>query len=83
MKILLTRELSKKILHLAAPAMAGLSTLMLVSVVDAAMVGRSDEVALAAMGVGFLTIWVITSFFSNLSIGTQTLVSRRQGEGKY
>lgn len=83
MKILLTRELSSKILKLASPALAGLSTQMLVSVVDAAMVGRLDEVALAGMGVGFLAIWVITSFFSNLSVGTQTLVARRQGEGRF
>lgn len=74
------RELSLQILKIASPAIAGLSTQMLVSVVDAAMVGRLDEVALAAMGVGFLAIWVITSFFSNLSAGTQALVSRRFGE---
>ena len=81
MRIFPTRELSSKIFTLASPAIAGLSTQMFVSVVDAAMVGRLDEVALAAMGVGFLAIWVVTSFFSSFSTGTQTLVSRRVGEG--
>lgn len=83
MRILPDRRLSREIITLAVPALAGLSTQMLVSVVDAAMVGRLDEVALAGMGVGFLAIWVITSFFSTFSTGTQTLVARRRGEDNY
>ncbi len=83
MRILPDRRLSREIITLAVPALAGLSTQMLVSVVDAAMVGRLDEVALAGMGVGFLAIWVITSFFATFSTGTQTLVARRRGEENY
>ena len=43
----------KKILRVALPAIAGLSSQMVVSLVDSAMVGRLDEAtyALAAMGI--------------------------------
>ncbi len=83
MKLVPDPVISREILKLASPAVAGLSAQMILTVVDAAMVGRLDEVALAAMGVGFLAVWVVTSFFSNLGVGTQTLVSRRQGEGNH
>ena len=49
----------KKILQIALPAIAGLSTQMVVSLVDAAIVGRLEEAtyALAAMGIGVLATW--------------------------
>ena len=49
----------KKILRVALPAIAGLSTQMVVSLVDTAMVGRLDDAtfALAAMGIGVLATW--------------------------
>lgn len=63
------------------PAIAGLSTQMVVSLVDAGMVGRLDNAAyaLAAMGVGVLATWVVVSFFSSLSTGTHILVARNYG----
>jgi putative MATE family efflux protein len=53
-----------------------------VSVVETAMIGRLENtsVLLAAMGVGLLAAWAITSVFSSLSTGTQVLVARRFGE---
>ncbi len=74
---------SREILHLAAPAIAGLSSQMVVAIVNTAMVGRLDntDVLLAAMGLGFLGTWAITSLFSSLSTGTHVLVARRHGEG--
>lgn len=56
---------------------------MIVSIVNTAMVGRLEntEVHLAAMGLGFLGTWAITSLFSSLSTGTHVLVARRHGEG--
>jgi putative MATE family efflux protein len=73
----------KKILKLALPAIAGLSAQMVVSLVDAAMIGRlqNAEYALAAMGISVLATWVIVSFFSSLATGTQVIIARRFGEG--
>ncbi|HKI77584.1 MAG TPA: MATE family efflux transporter [Ignavibacteriaceae bacterium] len=75
----------KKILRVALPAIAGLSTQMVVSLVDTAMVGRLPEAtyALAAMGLGVLATWALISFFSSLSTGTHVLVARKYGEGDY
>lgn len=73
---------SKKILQLALPAIAGLSTQMILSLVDTAFVGRlsNPHYALAAMGIGILATWAIVSFFSSLSTGTHVLVARKFGE---
>ena len=75
----------KKILHVALPAIAGLSTQMVVSLVDTAMVGRLDEstYALAAMGLGVLATWALISFFSSLATGTQVLVARKFGASDF
>jgi MATE family multidrug resistance protein len=75
---------TRRILEVATPAVAGLSAQMVVSIVDTAMVGRleNSEVVLAAMGLGVLATWTITSFFSSLTTGTHILVARRFGQGK-
>ncbi len=77
------KRLSRQVIHIAAPAIAGLSSQMVVSVVDTAMVGRlhNAEIALAAMGLGLLATWAIVSVFSSLATGTHVLVARRHGEG--
>ncbi|HUL43803.1 MAG TPA: MATE family efflux transporter [Bacteroidota bacterium] len=77
------KTLSRHIWAIAAPAIAGLSSQMVVSIVNTAMVGRLEntQVQLAAMGLGFLGTWAITSLFSSLSTGTHVLVARRHGEG--
>jgi MATE family multidrug resistance protein len=56
-----------------------------VSVVDTAMVGRLNNAAvvLAAMGLGVLAAWAITSVFSSLATGTHVLVARRFGEADF
>jgi putative MATE family efflux protein len=75
----------KKILRVALPAIAGLSTQMVVSLVDSAMVGRLEEAtyALAAMGIGVLATWALVSFFSSLATGTHVIVARRYGQGNF
>lgn len=85
MKILPVNSYYKAILKLALPAIAGLSTQMLVSLTDSAMVGRLDEAAyaLAAMGIGVLATWALISFFSSLATGTHVIVARRYGENDY
>jgi putative MATE family efflux protein len=71
----------KKILNLALPAIAGLSTQMIVSLVDTAMIGRLDNAtyALAAMGLGVLATWAVVSFFSSLATGTHVLIAQNNG----
>ncbi len=77
------QRLSRQVIKIAAPAIAGLSSQMVVSVVDTAMVGRlhNADTALAAMGLGLLATWAIVSIFSSLATGTHVLVARRHGEG--
>jgi putative MATE family efflux protein len=75
----------KQIFRLALPAIAGLSTQMVVSLVDAAMVGRLENTkyVLAAMGIGVLATWALVSFFSSLATGTHVIVARKFGEKDY
>jgi putative MATE family efflux protein len=82
MKLLPNTNISKDVFRIATPVVGGLSTQMLVSLVDTALVGRlpNSKVALAALGITFLTSWVITSLFSSISTGTHVLIARRQGE---
>ncbi|HUI10471.1 MAG TPA: MATE family efflux transporter [Bacteroidota bacterium] len=79
------KPLTRSVLRISSPAVAGLSAQMVVSVVDTAMVGRLDNtsVVLAAMGLGMLATWAITSVFSSMATGTQVLVARRTGETDY
>jgi len=75
----------KDIFRLSLPAIAGLSTQMVVSLVDTAMVGRLENTkyVLAAMGIGVLATWALVSFFSSLATGTQIIVARKYGEKDY
>ena len=85
MNLLPVNNYYKKILQVALPAIAGLSTQMVVSLVDSAMVGRLEhpEYALAAMGIGVLATWALISFFSSLATGIHVVVARKFGEGDY
>lgn len=85
MSILPNKVYSKRILNVATPAIAGMSSQMVVSIIETAMVGRLSEsaIALAAMGLGVLATWTLTSFFSSLATGTHILVARRYGQGKF
>ncbi len=85
MKLFSLNSDHKYILRLALPAIAGLSTQMIVSLVDTAMVGRLPEAKynLAAMGIGVFATWAVVSFFSSLATGTHVLIARRFGEKKY
>ncbi len=82
MKLLPDKALTRNVLTISSPAVAGLSAQMVVSVVDTAMVGRLENttVVLAAMGLGLLATWAITSTFSSISTGTHVISARRFGE---
>ena len=85
MRLLPVNNYYKKILRVALPAIAGLSTQMVVSLVDTAMVGRIEDATytLAAMGIGVLATWALISFFSSLATGIHVVVARKYGEGDY
>ncbi|HZW39264.1 MAG TPA: MATE family efflux transporter [Ignavibacteriaceae bacterium] len=85
MNLLPENNFYKQILKLALPAIAGLSTQMIVSLVDAAIVGRlhDAEYTLSAMGIGVLITWALVSFFSSFSTGTQVITARRFGIKNY
>lgn len=85
MKFIADSSVYKYILKMALPAIAGLSTQMIVSLVDTAMVGRlpDAEYSLAAMGLGVLATWAVVSFFSSLATGTHVLIARRFGSKEY
>ncbi|MGB9665142.1 MAG: MATE family efflux transporter [Ignavibacteria bacterium] len=85
MRILPKKYFVNKILNIALPALAGLSSHILISIVDTAMVGRLENAKenLAAMGLGVLATWAIVSFFSSFSTGTHILVARKEGESDY
>jgi MATE family, multidrug efflux pump len=82
MNLLPQNNFYKIILKVALPAIAGLSTQMVVSLVDTAMVGRLEEAtyALAAMGIGVLATWALISFFSSLATGIHVIVARKFGQ---
>jgi len=85
MKLLPRKYFTDKILEIALPALAGLSSQIIVSFVDTAMVGRLENAKenLAAMGLGVLATWAIVSFFSSFSTGTHILVANKEGQGDY
>jgi len=85
MSILPDKNYSRRILSIVLPAIAGLSSHILISIVDTAMVGRLENAKenLAAMGLGVLATWAIVSFFSSFSTGTHILVAREEGKGNY
>lgn len=85
MRLLPDKAVARNVLHISTPAVAGLSFQMVVSVAETAMVGRLENttVMLAAMGVGMLASWAITSVFSSIATGTHVLVARRYGERDY
>lgn len=85
MGVLPDRPLTRTVLRISTPAVAGLSSQMVVTVVETAMVGRlaNTTVVLAAMGLGSLATWAITSVFSSLSTGTHVYTARRFGERDY
>jgi putative MATE family efflux protein len=80
-RLLPSAELSREVLRLAAPVTLGTLTFTLLTVVDTAMLGRLGAVPLAASGVAGVLFFAVTFPISGVSIGVQTLVARRFGEG--
>ena len=73
--------LSKDVLRLATPVTLGMLTFTLLSIVDTAMLGRLGAIPLAAAGVAGVLYFAVVFPISSMSVGTQSLVARRFGEG--
>ncbi len=82
MRLFPEKALTRNVLKISTPAVAGLSLQMVVTVAETAMVGRLEntKVSLAAMALASLAAWAITSAFSSLATGTHVLAARRSGQ---
>jgi putative MATE family efflux protein len=72
--------------RLAVPVMIGMLTQTFINLFDVAMVGRlgaDAKTALAALGVGIITLWVFGGALNAISVGILSLVTRRFGEKEY
>lgn len=70
-----------RILSIGVPIIGGMLSQSLINLVDAAMVGRLGETALAGVGVGGYATFITVSMVMGLSAGVQALVARRHGAG--
>lgn len=83
---LFKKDIVKHIVNLSTPVFIGMLTQTFLNIFDTAMVGRLPEnstEALAAIGLGVITLWVVGSFFNSISVGTLAIASRRFGEGNF
>jgi len=71
-----------QILAIALPIMGGMMSQNVLNLVDAGMVGRLGDSALAAAGIGSFATYMSIAFILGLSTGVQALAARRLGEGR-
>ena len=73
-----------RILALALPILGGMVSQNIFNLVDSAMVSRLDNsnAALAAVGLGGFTLFVVQAIILGLSTGVQASASRRKGQGR-
>jgi multidrug resistance protein, MATE family len=80
--MLVNRQRSEKIFHLAFPIMGGMVSQTALNLVDTAMVSTLGDVALAAVGLGSFATFMSQAMIQGLGSGVQSMVARRLGEGK-
>jgi len=73
----------QRIFVIGIPIIGGMLSQSLINLVDAAMVGRLGEHALAGVGIGSYAAFITISLVMGLSSGVQALVARRSGEGNH
>ena len=84
-RFLLNPKLSKDVLKLAGPVVAGMLFQTALNIADTIMVGYLDDVnesiaGVAAIGITLPLFWAVGGFLSAISVGTQALTARRIGE---
>ena len=70
-----------RILAISMPIIGGMLSQSLINLIDAAMVGRLGEQALAAVGIGSYAAFIMVSVVMGISAAVQSLVARRHGTG--
>ncbi|MBY4675278.1 MATE family efflux transporter [Marinobacterium arenosum] len=73
----------RTILALGLPIIGGMLSQSLLNLVDAALVGRLGEAALAGVGAGSYANFVAISLILGLSSGVQAMVARRKGQNRH
>ncbi|MGC3872291.1 MATE family efflux transporter [Halomonas sp. GXIMD04776] len=68
------------ILKLALPIIGAMLTQSLINLIDAALVGSLGKTALAGVGIGGYTMFMVTALVFGLSSGVQAQTARRHGE---
>ena len=76
-------SLTKEALAIGYPIIIGMLSTTIMNVVDIAMVGRLGAAAIAAVGLGGIFYFTVSSFFASLNVGVQTVSARRFGEEAY
>lgn len=74
---------TRTLLRLSAPLVAGHAGSQLMSLVDAAMVGRLGKTALAAVGIGNGLFFALTIFGMGCVLGMDPLVAQALGAGEH
>jgi putative MATE family efflux protein len=72
---------SKSLFRLTAPMMLGVSSTILVSMLEIAFIGQLGTVQLAAITFTFPLVMIITSIALGLGIGTSSVIARVIGSG--
>lgn len=69
-------------MNLAAPIILASLSQTLMSLIDIAMVGRLGAAAVAAVGLASMFTFAISDSLNAIQAGVQTVVARREGEGR-
>ena len=72
----------RDLLALAIPISLGLSSQILLNLVDTAMVGQIGHQAQAAAALGGFAFWMMANLAVGIGTGVQTMCSRRHGEDR-
>ncbi len=72
----------QRILTIGVPIIGGMLSQSIINLIDAAMVGRLGEQALAAIGIGSYASFIMVSVVMGISTAVQTLVARHHGAGE-
>lgn len=71
----------QRILFIGVPIIGGMLSQSLLNLIDAAMVGRLGDTAMAGVGVGGYANFIVVALVMGLATGVQALVARRAGSG--
>ena len=74
---------NKEIWNVSYPIFLGLLAQNIINVTDTAFLGRVGEVELGASAMGGLFYICVFTIAFGFSIGSQILIARRNGEGRY